>query len=112
MFKDITSLSDLNEILSRKDAVLAYFSSNECNVCKVLKPKVLELLENSFPKVNQLYINLSEYPEIGSQHSIFTVSTILVYFQGKEFLRKSRNVGISELGNELKRPYEINPYAE
>jgi hypothetical protein len=35
------------------------------------------------------------------------VPTILVFIEGKEFIRKSRNIGIEELGDLIARPYTL-----
>lgn len=107
MIKTIASLEEFNKTRSELPGVLFYFSHEKCNVCKVLKPKIHDLLQSEFKKIEMYYCDTVLYPEIAGQNSIFTVPTILVYFDGKEFLRKSRNIGIDELGNELKRPYSI-----
>lgn len=107
MFEEINNLEEFNNIIASEDAILAYFSTNECNVCKTLKPKVNELLTWKFPKIRKVYINLNNSPEVGAQNRVFTVPTILIFFEGREFLRKSRSFGIAELENEISRPYKI-----
>ena len=101
------NFQDFTNFLNENDAVLAYFSHEECNVCKVLKPKIIALLNEKFPKISFTYINIKETPEIPAQLSIFTVPTIVVFFEGKEFIRKSRSIGIDEIENSIKRPYEL-----
>jgi thioredoxin len=101
------NIEEFNSFLSKNNAVVAYFSHEECNVCKVLKPKLISLLKESFPKIAFTYINIKETPEIPAQLSIFTVPTIVVYFEGKEFIRKSRSIGIEELADSIYRPYEL-----
>lgn len=100
-------IQDFENFIKQHDAVVAYFSHDECNVCKVLKPKVLDLLNERFPKTEFVYVNIKEIPEISAQQSIFTVPTLVVYFEGKEFIRKSRNIGIEELASAIERPYQL-----
>ena len=107
MLENITSLSEFENIVHKNDAVLVYFSHEKCNVCKVLKPKIREMLSENFPKIKMFYSDTVLYPEIAAQNSIFTVPTLIIYIDKKEFLRKSRNVGIEELKKELRRPYEL-----
>lgn len=107
MISSIVTLDEFNTRRSELPGVLFYFSHEKCNVCKVLKPKIHDLLKASFPKIEMFYCDTVLYPEIAGQNSIFTVPTLLIFFDGKEFLRKSRNISIDELGNELKRPYSI-----
>ena len=107
MFHSIENIEQFERSVEAENAILAYFSTNECNVCKILKPKIEELIQNKFPEIKLLYINISETPDISAQHRIFSVPTICLYFEGKEFVRKSRNIGLSELENEISRPYSI-----
>ncbi len=107
MPENITSLQAFENIIQKNDAVLIYFSHDKCNVCKVLKPKLREMLSNNFPEIKMFYSDTVLYPEIAAQNSIFTVPTIIIYLDKKEFLRKSRNVGVEELKKELQRPYDL-----
>ncbi|MBU8893302.1 MAG: thioredoxin family protein [Bacteroidales bacterium] len=107
MPENIISLSDFQEIIQINTAVLIYFSHEQCNVCKVLKPKIYNMLSENFPKIKMYYSDTVLYPEIAAQNSIFTVPTIIIYLDSKEFVRKSRNIGIEELKSELERPYDL-----
>lgn len=86
---------------------MLYFSTNECNVCKVLKPKLKEYLSENFPEIKFAYININESKELASQRSIFTVPTILFLLEGKEIIRKARHINFGELHDELDRVYKI-----
>lgn len=107
MIQSITSLEEFNKKRINLPGVLFYFSHKKCAVCKVLKPKIYDMLQTNFQKFEMFYCDTELYPEISGQNSIFTVPTILVFFEGKEFLRKSRNIGIEELRNELDRTYSL-----
>ncbi|RLD53382.1 MAG: thioredoxin [Bacteroidetes bacterium] len=104
-YSTINNLDTYNDILEKEDAVLVYFSHEQCNVCKVLKPKVAELLENNFPKMKMYYADTVLNPEISGQNKIFSVPTVLAFFGGRETFRKSRNIGINELAEQIERPY-------
>lgn len=103
----ITSIEEYHFTIKSNQGVLIYFSHDKCNVCKVLKPKIKELLQKEFPNIKMYYTDTVLYPEIAAQNSVFTAPTILIFFEGKEFLRKSRNVGIEELKKEIERPYNL-----
>jgi len=105
-----TEIQSFEEFLKRKEeepALLAYFSTEACNVCKVLKPKVAELIQAEFPKIKLIYIKSDILPEISAQNQVFAAPTILVFFEGREYIRKSRNIGIGELRREIERPYSM-----
>ncbi|RLD02179.1 MAG: thioredoxin, partial [Chloroflexi bacterium] len=38
---------------------------------------------------------------------VFAIPTVLVFLDGKEFLRKSRHMSVDEVIREIKRPYDI-----
>jgi len=44
---------------------------------------------------------------VAGQHRVFAAPTILVFFDGRETIRKSRNIGIDELRREIERPYSM-----
>ena len=95
------------QAISNDEAALCYLSHDGCNVCKVLKPKVYKMLQEKFPGILFYYVNTRETPDIAAQNSVFSVPTIIQFFQGKESIRKSRNISLSDLEKELERPYEL-----
>lgn len=105
--KLLNTFSEFQNIVESKKAVCFYLSTPECNVCKVLKPKILEMVENNFPEINFCYVDLNEAKEISGQLSVFSVPTILVYFEGKETIRVSRNVHLEELREQIERYYKM-----
>jgi thioredoxin-like negative regulator of GroEL len=95
------------EQLISNQSVALYFTSPECNVCKVLKPKVRELIDQKFPKMDLHFIDISENPLTAAEFQVFTVPVILIYFEGHEYTRKVRNIGLFELEREISRPYGL-----
>lgn len=106
MFSEIQSIEQF-EHFQKEQAVLAYFSASACSVCHVLKPKVEELVLQKFPNIKLISIKSDEYPEIAAQNQVFTAPTILVFFEGREYIRKSRNIGVLELQEAIGRPYSL-----
>ena len=104
---DLKSNKEFEKFIKNNDASLVYFSTPQCNVCKVLKPKVKEFISEEFEKIKMAYVDCELLKEVAAQNRIFAVPTILVFFDGKEFLRKSRNFSISEFSSELERPYTM-----
>jgi len=88
-------------------AVLKYFSHKKCSVCKVLQPKVQELLSKEFPKMQMESINIEKDPEKAAHHHVFAAPTILIFFEGKEYHRFSRNLSIGQLRAAIDRPYHL-----
>ena len=93
--------------LIKDQAVLLYFTSTECNVCKVLLPKVEQMIKNEFPEFTIHKINADDNRSLAASFEIFTIPVILIYFEGKEFYRKVRNISIVELEGEISHPYHL-----
>lgn len=103
----VTSYQEFEQLLENQDAVLAYFSTDACNVCKVLKPKVYEMITESFPQMKMVYVQSDRQPELAAQNRVFAAPTVVVFFAGRETIRKSRAFGIEELKAEIQRPYSM-----
>ena len=103
----IYNLQLLQEIIENEKGVLLYFSSDSCSVCKVLKPKVAQLLREKFPKMAMRYVDTELSPVISGQFRVFTIPTILIWFEGKEQVRFSRNISIHQLEESISRPFSM-----
>lgn len=103
----IVTLKEVESFVAQNEGAVLYYSSETCNVCKILKPKLIEFLGSKFPKMKFLYIDASLSKEAAAQRNILTIPTILFFFGGKEFLRKGRNFNFDELEPELARYYNM-----
>lgn len=101
------TLDELENFINSQKATAIYFSTEHCNVCKILKPKVKEFLAEDFPNIEFEYVDIEKNKEIAGSYSIFAVPTIIFFFEGRESLRKSRNFSIAELYDNLERPYSM-----
>jgi len=106
-FQTILGMDHFRQLTSHEDAVLVYFSHQHCNVCKVLKPKIAEMVSNHFPRIKLTFLDTVKFPEVAGQQSIFTVPTLLIFFGGREYIRVSRNISVSQLQGQIRRPYEL-----
>ncbi len=100
-------LEDLQETIKKEIGVLLYFSGENCNVCHALRPKFKELFNNSFPKVKQIYLDAHQNPKISAHFQVFSVPTMLVFLDGREFIREGRAVSLYQLEEKLQRPYSM-----
>jgi len=53
------------------------------------------------------YIDAEKNPEIAGQLKIFGFPTLVVFFDKKEYIRKSRHFGVEELHKDLIRLYSL-----
>lgn len=103
----VYNLQELQNSIAQKKGLLIYFSSESCSVCKVLRPKVKDLLQKQFPLLTSRYVDIEKSPVISGQFRVFTIPTILIYFDGKEQVRFSRNISMHQLEEAISRPYEL-----
>jgi len=100
-------LDDLRDKISSEIGVLLYFSGEDCNVCHALRPKFKEAFDREFPLVEQIYLDAHQNPEISVEFQVFSVPTMILFLDGREFAREGRSVSIHQLVNQIRRPYEI-----
>jgi len=105
--KEIHSLTELQDILATQQGVMLYFYSDRCAPCVSLRPKVIQLIENEFPKIELVFINSEKYPDIPAHYGIFSNPAILFFLEGKEYFRKSKYISESELQQNIGRLYSM-----
>lgn len=106
-YHTIKSQKELDQILRDNLGVLLYFSRLTCNVGEALEPKVKKMLEAKFPKIPFYFVDMDQTPDVAAKYTVFVEPTILVIFDGKETIRKSRIISIPDLENAIKRIYDI-----
>ncbi len=106
-YKTITTEQEFQEILKNNLGVLFYFSTISCSVGEALEPKVINLLAREYPKIPFYFVDMNASPEVSAKNNVFVEPTILVFFDGKEAIRKSRIVSIPDLSNSVSRIYKL-----
>ena len=101
------TIENINNTIKENLAVMVYFSAPTCNVCHALKPKLLEALDTDFPEFKVESVDISVEEDIAPHFAVFSIPTVLIFLDGKEFLRKSRHMSVHEVINEIRRPYEV-----
>lgn len=101
------TIEEIENIIKENLAVMVYFSAPTCNVCHALKPKLLEAIETNFKEFEIVSVDVLVDQEVAAHFSVFAIPTVLIFLDGREFLRKSRHMSVDEVIREIKRPYEI-----
>lgn len=100
-------IKTLEELIASKLGVMLYFSGESCNVCHALRPKVKELFDANFPLIEQVFLDAHENLEISMYFQVFSIPTLIVFLDGKEFIREGRNMSLAQLEEKLDRVYKI-----
>ena len=80
----IEKFEELQNIINTGNPVLIYFSGENCSVCKVLKPKIEEEIKRNFSKFELFEVKTDISVELTAQFMIFSIPTIMIYFDKKE----------------------------
>jgi thioredoxin 1 len=101
------TLDSVNSTIKNNIAVVLYFSASSCNVCHALKPKLFDSIKTNFKEFEIVDIDISNNQNIAAYFNVFSIPTVLIFLDSKEFSRKSRNMSVELLVEEIRRPYEI-----
>ena len=107
MNTELNNRAELADLIENEQAVLAYFYSNNCAPCVSLRPKVEELIKNSFPKLKLVFVNSEKHPEITGSYGVFSNPTLIVFLEAREYRRGSKYISITQLEQEINRPYQL-----
>ena len=103
MNNELNTLEQIKDAIINDAGLIAYFYSDNCAPCKSLRPKVEELITEAYPNMQLYFINSEKHPRISAAFGIFSNPTLLVYFDRKEYLRKSKYISIPELSEGIDR---------
>ncbi len=101
------SPEDIEALVHNNTAVALYFSGEDCGVCNALKPKIEALLSEQFPFIKRVFLDTKEHLEVAVWLGVFSVPTLIIFIEGKEYIREGRAMSIHTLDEKLTRIYEI-----
>lgn len=104
-FKILTSIEAVDSFTRQHTLSFLYISQPNCSVCVGLQPQIARMLKN-FPEIEKAEINTQEVPEIAGHLSIFTVPVLLLFVNGKEYIREARIVHTDALYEKIAHLYE------
>ena len=96
----------IKEIIQQEEIVLAYFTTTNCKLCKDLFPKIETMLKD-YPKITGIKAESDIDQRIIGEYKVFMVPTVMLFIQGKETIRLSRNISIPELKSKIDRYCEM-----
>lgn len=96
---EINSFEEWLEIIAQQKKLLLFVKTDNCSVCEGLYPQV-KALEADFP-IPFYRVNAAAVPKIAGQLSLFTAPVVLLFHEGKEYLRFARFVQMEELKRRL-----------
>jgi thioredoxin 1 len=103
----IDSPEALKELVNKAENLLVYFFNDGCAPCLSLRPKVEQLIEDRFPEMDMVYVDAKQFPELIAEFQAFSFPVLIFFFEGKEYLRFSKYVSVSELSESIGRIYDL-----
>ena len=100
--KSLNSIDDIKDFIKENKFVMVYFSSDGCNVCENILPRLEEILKKH-SKIMSAHIEVQDLPSVASVFSVFTIPTIIVFLEDKEILRQARFINFLELEEQIQR---------
>jgi thioredoxin-like negative regulator of GroEL len=101
----LDSLELVLEAVEKEKALLLYFYSDNCAPCISLRPKVVEMVCDHFPRLKLRFVNAEIHPEIAARFNAFGLPVLILFFEGNEYRRESKFVAIPQLHDTINRPY-------
>jgi len=106
-FQHIENGKQLDRQIRKYPALAVWFSGPDCGVCGTLKPKLETLFSDKFPSIALAEVKCTELPESAAKHTVFSVPTLIIFLEGRENLRESRNISLVEFSTRLQRSYDL-----
>lgn len=105
-FEVITGIDSANEFIHRHKLAFLYISLTGCSVCHALQPQIGQLM-TKYPEIRLGTINAHEVPEVAGAFSIFTAPVLLLFVEGKEYVREARIVHLDLLDEQIRKIYDM-----
>ena len=79
-----------------------YVAQEGCSVCHALLPKLRLLLE-PYPEIALAVADAQEVPQVASDYQIFSAPALLLFVEGRVYIREGRFVQFQKLAATLER---------
>ncbi|MBD3919773.1 thioredoxin family protein [Paenibacillus sp. PR3] len=105
-FELLTSVESAQEFIRRHRLSFLYITITGCSVCHALQPQVQKLM-TKYPQIQLGTIDAQEVPAVSGSFSVFTAPVLLLYVEGKEYIREARIVHLDLLDEKIGKIYDL-----
>jgi len=103
-FKHLTTIDEVDSFIDQHQLSFIYISRPDCSVCHGLLPQVQSLMEK-YPEIQLGHVNADEVEVIAGRFFIFTVPVLLLFVDGKEYIREARIVHMDQFDEKVRKIY-------
>lgn len=101
-FHQAESIEEVRQFIENNELAFVYISRIDCGVCHAVRPQVAQLLEN-YPRIQAIEANADSIPEVAGEFTVFTAPALLLFANGKEYIREARFVNMENLDTQFAR---------
>ncbi len=102
VFNQYNQLSEVREVIAKEQLVFLYIGQENCSVCHGLKPQIEKIIAN-YPEIATVELDAIKTPAVAEAFQVLAVPVLLLFVEGKEYLRKARIVNTSEFSQQLEK---------
>ncbi len=103
--EELTTIDMIHDFLQAHQLSFLYISRQNCSVCHGLLPQVQQMMEK-YPEIKMGHIDADEVMEVAGRFSVFTVPVLLLFVDGKEYVREARIVHMDLFNEKINKIYE------
>ncbi|WP_010651862.1 thioredoxin family protein [Oceanobacillus massiliensis] len=104
-FEELTTINHIEDFIGSHQLSFLYISRPNCSVCHGLLPQVRQLM-GEYPEIALGHINAEAVEQVAGRFSIFTVPVLLLFVNGKEYVREVRIVHMDLFKEKLNKIYK------
>lgn len=101
-FISYDNLDEILEDIKQQPIAFLYIVTTGCSVCHGLQPQVEAIFEK-FPEVHGMVVDSLKVPEVAAEFQALTAPVLLLFVEGKEYLRKARMINTKEFEEDVKK---------
>src|SRR5690625_591368 len=95
-FQDLSTLGEIQSFIDENELAFLYFTTPNCSVCHGLLPQIKEMLAK-YPEIKTAHIDATVVREAAGQFSVFAAPVLLLFVDGREYIREARIVHTQQL---------------
>ena len=82
-------MEKFNELIQSTELVLVDFYAEWCGPCKIMKPRILDVMERMGDDIQVIQIDVDKEKELATRFRISSVPTLIIFKNGKQQWRQS-----------------------
>jgi thioredoxin-like negative regulator of GroEL len=103
--QNIDNLTTLTALKDAENVLLILFGGKDCSICQAIKPKLISLMTQHYPKAKLAYVDCHSVTHICAQNGVFTLPTLQVYFNGQRFIEEVHSFSLQKVVKDMAKPY-------